>query len=69
MAFKLDCPHCKRKLNVTEKAFGKTVPCPGCNRPIKVPNPTAVPLPAPVERSAPWVDSAQGGQTTPPAPA
>lgn len=37
MAFKMDCPHCRKTLNVTEKAFGKTVPCPGCNQPIAVP--------------------------------
>lgn len=37
MALKLDCPHCKRPLNVTEKAFGQTVPCPACNQPITVP--------------------------------
>jgi len=38
MFFKMDCPHCKRSLNVTEKAFGKTVACPGCNQPINVPD-------------------------------
>ena len=37
MSFKMECPHCKRTLNVTEKAFGKTVPCPGCNQPVTVP--------------------------------
>ena len=37
MSFKMDCPLCKRTLNVTEKAFGKTVPCPGCNQPVTVP--------------------------------
>jgi hypothetical protein len=37
MSFKMDCPHCKRTLNVTEKAFGKTVPCPGCKQPVTLP--------------------------------
>ena len=39
MAFKMECPHCKRALNVTDKAIGKTVPCPGCGSPVSVPNP------------------------------
>ena len=38
MAFKMECPHCKRALNVTEKAFGKTVPCPSCQHAITVPS-------------------------------
>jgi len=37
MAFKMNCPHCMRRLNVTEKAFGKTVPCPGCSQPLTIP--------------------------------
>jgi len=37
MFFKMDCPHCKRTLKITKKAFGKTVPCPGCSKPVKVP--------------------------------
>jgi hypothetical protein len=37
MAFQMDCPHCMKRLNVTEKAFGKTVPCPGCNQPLTIP--------------------------------
>ena len=39
MPFKLSCPHCRRGLKVTEPAFGKTVPCPGCDQPISVPFP------------------------------
>jgi len=39
MSFKMKCPNCNRVLNVTEKAFGKTVPCPGCNQPVSVPHP------------------------------
>ncbi len=31
---KIECPHCKRILNVTEKAYGKILPCPGCNQPV-----------------------------------
>lgn len=41
----MNCPHCMKPLSVTEKAFGKTVPCPGCNQPISVSPPTE-PLPA-----------------------
>jgi len=37
MAFKMDCPHCMRTLNVTETAMGKTIPCPGCHQPVAVP--------------------------------
>jgi len=37
MSFKMNCPHCKRVLNVTEKAFGKSVPCPACKQPIAIP--------------------------------
>ena len=37
MSFKISCPHCKRTLSVTEKAVGKTGPCPVCNKPVTVP--------------------------------
>lgn len=37
MAFQISCPHCTKRLHVTEKAYGKTLPCPGCNRPLSVP--------------------------------
>ena len=43
MSFKMDCPHCMRTLNVTEEAFGKTVPCPGCNQPVAVPREPPLP--------------------------
>lgn len=36
-SFKINCPHCNRTLNATEKVFGKTVRCPGCNGAITVP--------------------------------
>lgn len=58
MSFNVACPHCKRVLNVTEKAFGKTLPCPGCKQPMTVPN---GPEPHP---SAATV----GGRSTPAAP-
>lgn len=41
MAFQMECPHCKQKLHVTEKAFGKLLPCPGCSKPFEVPQPPA----------------------------
>lgn len=37
------CPYCKNLLKVTEKAFGKTVPCPICQQPIAVPSAPATP--------------------------
>ena len=37
MSFKMKCPNCQKVLNVTEKAFGKSLPCPACQRVIKVP--------------------------------
>ena len=43
MPFKMDCPHCGKTLNVVEKAYGKTLPCPGCNRPVAVPTPPESP--------------------------
>ncbi len=53
MAFKMDCPHCKRTLNVPEAAFGKTVPCPGCNQTLTVPQqPESVSSPHPVGAQA-----------------
>ena len=36
MSFKVSCPHCKKILRITEPAFGKILPCPGCNQPINV---------------------------------
>lgn len=47
MTFKMNCPFCGRALNVTEKAFGKTVPCPGCNQMISVSYPTQPPPASP----------------------
>ena len=38
MSFTVACPHCSRVLSVTEKAYGKTLPCPGCQRPMTVPS-------------------------------
>jgi len=63
MSFKISCPHCKRALNVTEPAFGKTVPCPGCKQPIKVPHPAAVPSSVPAQRDAPWIGSTEDRRT------
>jgi Zn-dependent protease with chaperone function len=48
MSVKMECPHCQRPLNVTEKAYGKTAPCPACGQPIMVP--------FPCQSSAPSVD-------------
>ena len=53
MAFKMVCPHCKKILNVTEKAFGRTVPCPGCNQPLAIPqDPESLPPLRPVKTSS-----------------
>ena len=59
MGFKFTCPHCNAALNVTEPAFGKTIPCPGCKQPIKVPQPppsrqaSRVPAPPPPPAAVP----------------
>jgi hypothetical protein len=45
MAFQMNCPNCMKRLNVTEKAFGKTVPCPGCNQPLSIPQQPEMPAP------------------------
>jgi phage FluMu protein Com len=37
MAVKMQCPHCKRILNVAETAFGKSLPCPNCKQLVTVP--------------------------------
>jgi hypothetical protein len=62
MAFTIECPHCHRTLNVTEKAFGRTLPCPGCNQPIKVPQPAqpspTLPVDAPPRNLRPAVSDA-----------
>ena len=62
MSFKISCPHCTRTLSVTEPAFGKIVPCPGCAQPIKVPNlaPPSRPV-SPVGAVSPWSNVAQNG--------
>ena len=67
MSFRITCPHCNRGLNITEPAFGKTLPCPGCQQPIKVPHPTSVPSSAPVRQAAPWTDGTEdrGAQASP----
>lgn len=37
MSFKIECPHCKKILNVPENAYGRVVRCPGCNQPMTLP--------------------------------
>lgn len=65
MSFKINCPHCTRTLKVTELAFGKTLPCPGCKQPIHVPQPAAMSSSAfPAERGSPRAGSAQEIQAT-----
>jgi phage FluMu protein Com len=51
MSFQIQCPSCARVLNVTETAFGKTVPCPACKQPIQVANPAQQPAYAGVPAS------------------
>jgi hypothetical protein len=66
MSFKMNCPNCNRILNVTEKAFGKTVPCPGCNQPVTVSHPAQPPHQASgVDAPALWSGAVQNGHTTP----
>ena len=66
MSFQMNCPKCNRILSVTEKAFGKTVPCPGCNQPVTVSHP-AQPLrhASGVTAPAPWSGAVQNGHATP----
>ena len=66
MSFTMDCPHCKRSLNVTEKAAGKTVPCPGCGQPVAVPQ--GAPPPCTVRGAQPVVPPLPLAQATPVAP-
>jgi len=66
MSFKMECPRCMKTLNVTEKAFGKTVPCPGCNQPITVPQPTQPSLQTSGVAGPPsWSGAVQNGHSTP----
>jgi hypothetical protein len=66
MAFKMECPHCKKALNVTEVAFGKTVPCPACNGHISVPQPAqSSSETSRVDAPPPWSGSSQNGHSTP----
>jgi hypothetical protein len=59
MSFKMDCPHCKRTLNVSEKAIGKTVPCPGCSQPVTIPQePPSLRSLRPVEATIPALQTA-----------
>ena len=70
MSFKMDCPHCRRTLNVTEKALGRTLPCPGCNQPVAVPShePKSVPLTCLAEPKARLLPVTQTTQATSPPP-
>jgi hypothetical protein len=55
-----------KTLNVTEKAFGKTVSCPGCNLPINIPHPAQPSRQASDGgASPPWSDAAQNGDAMP----
>ncbi len=61
MSFKISCPHCMRTLNVSERAIGQTVPCPGCNQPITVPQ-SFQPARQTSDVAAPaWPGAAQNG--------
>ena len=68
MPFKMDCPHCHRTLNVTEKAFGKKVPCPNCKQPVTVPqwaeSPADVAIAA--DDKTPMPHSPAGNRPSPP---
>jgi hypothetical protein len=66
MGFKIACPHCSRTLNVTEPAFGKTVPCPACNRPIDVAYPAQPPHQAVPAAPPAWAGAAQDGHVAAP---
>jgi hypothetical protein len=65
MSFKMGCPHCKRVLHVTETAFGKTVPCPGCGLPVDVPQPAQASTARPANNSSPRPDAGRDGHGRP----
>ena len=65
MPVKMNCPHCIKPLSVTEKAFGKTVPCPSCNQPITVLQPAQPSLQASGVVGLPsWSGAAPNGHAT-----
>ena len=37
----IHCPHCNAGLNVAEKAFGRVLPCPACQKEFQVPAPAS----------------------------
>jgi len=41
MNFQIKCAKCEKTYRVTEKLFGKTVPCAACGHEIRIPNPLA----------------------------
>ena len=68
MSFQINCPHCNRVLNVTEKAYGRVLPCPGCQQSMTVPQPAATPSPPSPDRHwSPGVGAAEEGQAVRPA--
>jgi len=55
-----------KTLNVTEKAFGRTVPCPSCNQPITIPPPAQTSLQATRDDApSPWSGATQDSRATP----
>ena len=52
MSIQINCPHCNRVLNVTEKTYGKVLPCPGCQQRVTVPRPEPLPQRARAESPA-----------------
>jgi hypothetical protein len=67
MPLKMNCPHCGKTLNVVEKAYGKVLPCPGCNKPVSIPNPSATSCnPQPVQRQLPRVSEEAPATVLPP---
>ena len=65
MAVKISCSHCKRVLNVSDKAFGRTVPCPVCKQPITVPNKPAAPAAEPSNAVGPACRAGLPGRDEP----
>jgi hypothetical protein len=68
MSYQVNCPHCKIPLNVSEKAFGRTVPCPACGQSMMVPqaSPESNSVDMPLPQFAGATQSTHQG--TPPSP-
>ncbi len=67
----IQCPHCNKHLKVSENAFGKTMPCPLCTKPIVIPSASSSfgtpgkqsPLPLVAEQTSKWRQQGEGSNS------